>query len=96
MGETERIDSGRLGRRITLLITNAIKLSGLIISLYEIFSQEHPPTLVLILAAFMMAGAQFSEERLLALASHLFGTEEPAPPPPPPPPSLPLPKVGEP
>lgn len=73
-------------RRVTLLVTNLIKLSGLVLALYEAFSHSQPPALVIGLCAFMMAGAQVSERALLSFWRQLFGSDSQLPPEPPEPP----------
>jgi hypothetical protein len=64
----------------TLIVTNVIKLSGLGIALHEVFWRSYPRTLELVLAAFMMAGAQISEELILRLAARFFGGGDSEPP----------------
>lgn len=72
----KRPDLGaQFGRRLTLLVTNAIKLGGLALAMNEVFSRPDPRALELIAAMFMMAGAQISEEVLLGIASKFFGLE---------------------
>ena len=61
--------NGGFIRGLTLLITNAIKIAGLLIVLKEVFSPSLPDPSraeVLAIAAFMMAGAQLSESLILA------------------------------
>lgn len=64
---------GRLARRLALVVTNAIKISGLVLALNEVFGQPSPRTVELLVAAFMMTGAQISEEVVLGMASRFFG-----------------------
>jgi hypothetical protein len=64
----------RLGRGLTLLVTNAIKLGGLWIAVHEIATQAQPRLTVLAVALFMMSGAQASEEAVLKLAGRVFGS----------------------
>jgi hypothetical protein len=65
--------SGRdRGVRITLVVSNLIKLGGLILAYKAAFVSAHPSPVVLALAGFMMAGAQFSEKTILGLAGHFF------------------------
>lgn len=63
-------------KRLTLLITNVIKVSGLGIAIHEVFWLPQPRTLELVLSAFMMAGAQVSEELLLQLAGRFLGSDD--------------------
>lgn len=66
----------RVFRAITLLITNTIKVAGVVIVLKEVFAPTLPDTNraeVLAVAAFMMAGAQLSETLILAAMDRLMG-----------------------
>ena len=58
----------------TLLVTNGIKIGGLVIAIHEALAQ-HQHAFTLAVAAFMMAGAQFSEGLMLAIIDHLFGVQ---------------------
>jgi len=60
-------------RGLTLLVTNLTKLAGVAVGVYEGISQAQPRASVLLFAAFMAAGAQFSEGFLLAFLDRLFG-----------------------
>lgn len=64
--------------KITLVITNAIKLAGLVVVIDEIFAAMTDPQrpLVLAVSAFMMAGAQFSEGVILAAIDRILGTTD--------------------
>lgn len=69
----------RFVRSLTLLITNAIKIAGLVIVLKEVFVPSFgDPTRaeVLAIAAFMMAGAQLSESLIIAALDRLVGGPE--------------------
>lgn len=65
--------SGKLARRVALGVTNVIKISGLALALNEVFGRANPRTAELLVAAFMMTGAQISEEVVLGIASRFFG-----------------------
>lgn len=58
-------------RRGTLFLTNAIKVAGVVLALKSGFADQRPVTLAV--AAFMMAGAQLSENVLLHLIDRFFG-----------------------
>ena len=73
MREDGRSWATQAGRRLTLLITNAIKLGGLVVALNEAVGHDQPRALVIGLAAFMMAGAQVSEEAFLGIVQRIFG-----------------------
>lgn len=60
------------GRAIGLLITNAIKVGGLYLAL-KTAAEPAPNALVVGLVAFMMAGAQVSEDTILRLVGRMFG-----------------------
>lgn len=61
-------------RRLTLIVANVIKLGGLAIALKAI---SHPPpdSIELALAAFMMSGAQVSEQAFLRAIGSFLGRE---------------------
>lgn len=84
-------------RIIALAVTNLIKLAGLVIALEEIFGRARPDTISMAVAAFMMAGAQLSEDVILNLVSKMFTAPSPEPPADPPhaevPASKPRPKM---
>lgn len=63
---------GRVARAVTLLITYAIKLVGLASAFNQLLLQHDPRAFPLAVAAFMMAGAQFSEGLLLALLDRMM------------------------
>lgn len=66
---------GRLaqaGRLFALLVTNAIKIGGLYVAL-KTAAEPAPSAIIIGLAAFMMAGAQVSEESILKLVERMFG-----------------------
>lgn len=58
-------------RAPALFVTNVIKVSGLVIAIHEAFTNRDP--VVLGLAAFMLAGAQISEELVIAFINSFFG-----------------------
>ena len=58
---------------LALLVTNAVKVTGIVIAIQDVFSKPDPNAAVLGLAAFMMAGAQISEDTVLRLVSRMFG-----------------------
>lgn len=64
---------GRIARATTLLVSNVTKVGGLAVALNEILLRGSARSIVLIEAAFMMAGAQFSEHVLLAVLDRLLG-----------------------
>lgn len=71
-------DSGsRFGQRLALVVTNLIKVAGLILAIKAAFSKTQPPALEFALAAFMMAGAQLSEQAIMALLGKLFAPATP-------------------
>lgn len=52
------------GERATLAVTNLVKLGGLVIALHEALFTVEPRSLVIGIAALMMAGAQSFESFL--------------------------------
>lgn len=72
----------RFGLRLTLVVTNAIKIGGLVVGLYQAF-QPHPNAVTILLAGFMMMGAQGIEQAALSFIERFFGLEAKAPSPPP-------------
>lgn len=64
---------GRWARAITLAVTNATKLSGLVVALHEMLIRPTARPVAVAAAAFMMAGAQFSERAALAILDRLMG-----------------------
>lgn len=71
-GEGVEQRKGRIAVYFTLFVTNMIKIGGLVIAVVEVTKLE-PSPLFLALAAFMMAGAQISEETVVKLVGGLFG-----------------------
>ena len=63
----------RLLRVLTLLVSNAIKLGGLYITVHEIATQPQPRLSVIAVALFMMSGAEVSEDTVITLVSRMFG-----------------------
>jgi hypothetical protein len=66
--------SGRVARAVTLLITYAIKLVGLASAFNQLLLQSSPKAFPLAVAAFMMAGAQFSEGFVLSVLDRMMVT----------------------
>lgn len=60
--------NGNTARRLTLAVTNATKVAGLVLAVHEGL-QSNSDAKVLLVAAFMMAGAQGFEQ----FATRLFG-----------------------
>lgn len=67
------VTDGHKLRRPTLFLTNLIKLVGLAIAVNEALLQPETRPSVLALAAFMMAGAQISEDILMAFIDSFLG-----------------------
>lgn len=69
---------GRLARAGTLLLTWATKLVGLAAAFEQLLLSDNPKPVALAVAAFMMAGAQFSEGLVLTILDKLTmsGSEE--------------------
>lgn len=66
--------AGRFARSGTLLVTWATKLVGLAAAFEQFFLHGgNPKPVPLTVAAFMMAGAQFSEGLILQFLDRLFG-----------------------
>lgn len=63
----------RIGRTLTVATTSIIKLVGLAAAFKELFIDAQPQPIALALSAFMMAGAQLSEEVILSLLERLLG-----------------------
>lgn len=78
MTEQVRQPVRRAARSGTLLITNLCKLTGLAIAIREVLRPDRDAA-VLALSAFMMSGAQLSEELLLGMIERFLGssTSEP-------------------
>jgi hypothetical protein len=71
--------AGRFARSATLLITYATKLVGLASAFNQLLLHDSPKPLPLAVAAFMMAGAQFSEGAVLAVIDRLVDSPAPEP-----------------
>lgn len=71
---------GQLARVTTLLITYAIKLVGLAAAFDQLLLKPHTDSISLVVAAFMMAGAQVSEGLVLAAIDRLMTASEAAAP----------------
>lgn len=65
---------------IALLVTNAIKLGGLYVAIHTAATEANPNVVLIGAAAFMMAGAQVTEEQILKLIGRMFGGGAPKPP----------------
>jgi hypothetical protein len=63
-------------RGLTLLVTNATKLTGLVLAINEAVIRTQLRPSVLAIAAFMMAGAQVSEGVLLAMIDRFLGRHD--------------------
>ena len=63
---------GRAARFVTLLVSNAIKLAGLVIGVHAAFQPSASPA-VLGFAALCIAGGQFSEATILGIVERIFG-----------------------
>lgn len=68
----------RVVRGGTLLFTNLVKLAGLGIAIREVL-RPNRDSAVLALSAFMMSGAQLSEEFLLGIIERFLGSSTPEP-----------------
>ena len=67
-----------LGQVLTYVISTAIKLAGLFIAVDQLLLHSSTKPVYLALAAFMMAGAQLTEQGVLAFLEHLgFKHEKP-------------------
>lgn len=66
-------------RRFTLVVTNVIKLGGLLLAFK---TASHPPVdpFELALSAFMMSGAELTEATVLRMIRSFLGREEAAEP----------------
>ena len=60
-------------RTAAIVVTNSIKVGGLVLGLHEAFTTKTPT--VMAFAAFMMAGARVSETVLLRAIDRFFGRE---------------------
>lgn len=70
MNEQRRSPVSGAARGTTLLVTNLIKLAGVVVAVNEAFTTRD--AVVLATAAFMMAGAQASENVLLAVLDRIL------------------------
>lgn len=79
MTDSARRTSRQVARGGTLLLTNVVKIAGLIFAIREVFKPDRD-TSVLALSAFMMSGAQLSEEFFLSVIENFLGRphEEPS------------------
>lgn len=68
----------RAARGGTLVFTNTVKIVGLWIAVREVLRPDRD-AYVLALAAFMMQGAQLSEELLLGVIDRFLGSSTPEP-----------------
>jgi hypothetical protein len=62
----------RSASRSTLVVTNLTKVAGLVLGTRQGF-EAHPDARVIALAAFMLAGAQVSENVMIALIERFLG-----------------------
>lgn len=79
---TSPLNSSRLERffrQLTLIISNVVKLGGLFLALKAAASPPVDP-FELALSAFMMSGAQVSEQAVLRMINSFLGREEAAKP----------------
>lgn len=61
---------------VTLVVTNTTKVVGLYVGVHEIATHSTSPNaVVLAFAALLIAGGQFSETTILAVASRFFGVQ---------------------
>jgi hypothetical protein len=65
-------DPGLPARGLALTITNLTKLGGVIVAFNELILRPDFRPAAAALAAFMMAGAQVSENVLIAVINHFF------------------------
>lgn len=72
--------SRRAAQAFALLLTNAIKIVGLIAAFDQLLIKDHPTSLALGLSAFMIAGGQLSEGLILSVIDRMMGGEERHPP----------------
>lgn len=64
-------------KNLGIIITNAIKVAGLVAGLFSphgVFS-PHPEAAVIAFSGFMMAGAQLSEQTILAVVERFLGKQ---------------------
>jgi hypothetical protein len=64
-----------VARAPALFVTNALKVTGLVIGAHECFTQRDP--VVIGFSAFLIAGGQISEEWLMAFINSFFGRTPP-------------------
>lgn len=79
MTESARRPVRRAARSSTLIITNSVKVLGLLIAVREVLRPQRDEA-VLALAAFMMSGAQLSEELFLGIIERFLGSSQPTEP----------------
>jgi hypothetical protein len=72
----EEKPSASPARGATLLVTNATKLTGLVLAINEAVIRTELRPSVLAVAAFMMAGAQVSEGVILAMIDRFLGRND--------------------
>ena len=65
--------TGRVALWLALIVTNAIKLGGLVVALDEILVQPIAKPLPLVVAVVMMTGAQSVEEAVFHFVERFFG-----------------------
>lgn len=63
---------GRAARAFTYLVTGLTKVIGLASATDQLLFTSSPRALPLIVSAFMMAGAQFSEGLILSILDRVF------------------------
>ena len=63
------------GRTVTLAITNATKITGLVIAVHELLLRSSLRMPAVATAVLMMAGGQVSESTILAALDRLIGRE---------------------
>lgn len=77
-GQPQPSRSQRAAQAFTLLLTNVIKIVGLIAACDQLLIKDHPTSLALGLSAFMIAGGQLSEGLVLSLIDRLMGDQHPS------------------
>lgn len=70
---SERPAAAAASRAGTLLLTTGLKIAGGVIAVNEAFTTKD--AVVIVLAAFMMAGAQVSESLVLSVIDRFLGQE---------------------
>lgn len=66
----------RAAQGFTQLLTNTIKIAGLVSAIDQLLLKDHPTPLALGVSAFMIAGGQLSEGLILTLIDRLVGGGE--------------------